>query len=433
MLFIRSYIVENISNGLITYNIVLMKYQAYIVNKTLSGKNPSEEQIDQYNQLVIDIDKTLRLKKQLRKDKNNNQFIQPQEFIAIVDDISYDDFITGLNVKYFQDIVNEFYNTISNSVNINESTLNNIYYTSYKNYTMWKVCIILVTAILGMILLYNLIKKFMDYALITKDISLRKLEAMKTNIPTNIVFVNNSSSDRILNWWFQFLTPTFVLIFIISLLFSFQKKSQAAFEFNTELIETNTEELNGLLSELSDLIEDINSRSSPDDLSKKISLLTYISPQDKSDAFELIKQIIDRFDKCNYIVDANKSELPFPYTEIVMNIIILMSIIVIMFYMYGSMKPLKKLFEIKELNILRERALYIEASKFHQLEEEINLLKNCHNDDIESVIYTLKLLFFIFIIMFLIFYTYNVISSTNDFKQGLYSSVYFDEQACYPQ
>jgi cbb3-type cytochrome oxidase subunit 3 len=231
---------------------------------------------------------------------------------------------------------------------------------------------------------------------------------------------------------FKIVVPVFALIFIIIMLFSYQRKSKAAFDFNSELIEANTMELKDLLDELKGAINTLEDKINPVDYSKKIEIIEVIKIDDKTEIYNLIKKIIDKFEKCNYIIEAQNSKLPFPYTEVVMNGFMIVICIGVLLYIYGQLKPFGRIYNIKELNRIKEETIYADIDKFKELKKEVEFLKNCHNDDIDTVIYTLKIMFFMFIVMFLIFYSTKIVSSTSEFKAGLFNSFYFETQTKYP-
>lgn len=432
----RAYIIEEISNSMLPYEIFVIKYQSYIVTQVLKGRKYTSDDIDMYNQLVLDIDKTLRLKKQLRENTVDKKFVDPQEFVEVLNGLSYQDMLDGLNTKYYQEIVNAFYKSVSYSVNSKENGLNNldnIYYNSLKLYKMWKVTVFLTTVIIVFVWMYFMVGLAEEWRRISIDIAIKKQMAYKSENIDNISFVNKESMNRMMNLTFKLVVPLFLAIFIISLLFSFQKKSLAAFDFNRELIETNTMELKDAITELNETIDEITENINPVDFSKKIETLEGFSTEKKTDIYELVKKIIDKYDKCNYIVEAQKSKLPFPYTEVVMNGFIILVIVLCFFYILGQIKPVKRIYNIKELNKMKEEAIYMSAAQFEEMKKMIEYERSCHEEDIDTIIFTLKVIFFLFIVLFLMYYSTQIISSTGQFKAGLYNSLYFENSSCYPQ
>ena len=97
-------------------------------------------------------------------------------------------------------------------------------------------------------------------------------------------------------------------------------------------------------------------------------------------------------------------------------------------YIFGQMNPLERLKKIKKLNKMKEDAMFTNDEEMRKL---VDLERICNLEEIDMIAFTLKIIFFSFLFMFLIFYTVNIISSTGDFKSGLYNSAYFEESRCY--
>ena len=435
LVILRAYIIEQISTSLLPYNIDLFKFQQYIVNTLIKTNNQQRDQdtIDMYTQLVTDINTTYMLKKQFKTNNVDPKFIESQDFIKLLDGLSYADFKNGLNTAHYGNIVTEFYNTISNATNSNTYDLNNIYFNSNKNYDLWKKSVWMAIIVIVLFWLYKTVGLVDNYVYMMKDIAIKKRAAVDTKNALSIIAVDHESFNRLQNWMFQLIIPGVVALFIVVLLISFQRKSQAAFTFNTELIDSNTTDLNNLLKDLNTKLSELDSLISLSDVNKKIGIINTIKMDDKTAIFELMKQIIDKFEKCNFIIDAANSKVPFPYTETFMNGFILVITVLIFFYLYGQIKPVDTILKIKKLNEIRERAIYVNSTEFEDIKLEIDYLRSCQDDDMDAVIYTLKTIFFMFIIMFLLFYSMKVMSSTNNFQMGLYNSTYFEKQNCYPQ
>ena len=76
---------------------------------------------------------------------------------------------------------------------------------------------------------------------------------------------------------------------------------------------------------------------------------------------------------------------------------------------------------------MKARAEILDAAERAELAEYYR----CHLGDVESLIWTLKLIGFLFIIMFLIYYSSLVANAPSEFRGGLYNSMWFDEGRCY--
>jgi hypothetical protein len=94
------------------------------------------------------------------------------------------------------------------------------------------------------------------------------------------------------------------------------------------------------------------------------------------------------------------------------------------------MKPIARLKQIKELNKMKEEASVADKRYIKMLKRDLEYQLACHEDDIDAVIFTLKVVFFIFIITFLIFYSSKVVTSTSEYKMGLFNSGYFETGSC---
>ena len=57
--------------------------------------------------------------------------------------------------------------------------------------------------------------------------------------------------------------------------------------------------------------------------------------------------------------------------------------------------------------------------------------KECHAEDVDAIVFTIKVIVFSTIIMFLTFYTVTIMESAGEFRMGLYNSVYYEESRCY--
>jgi hypothetical protein len=159
-----------------------------------------------------------------------------------------------------------------------------------------------------------------------------------------------------------------------------------------------------------------------------IKEIPQISVDDKTRIYEKMKVIVDKYEKCNYVLATQKNDIPFPYTEAILDMFMITACVVCIVFLLGTINPIEKLKTIKELNKLKERGIYQENDP--DFISEAKEKAQCHDQDIDAVIFTLKIMFFMFIILFLVFYATKIISSTSEFEFGLYNSVYFEESMC---
>jgi hypothetical protein len=103
--------------------------------------------------------------------------------------------------------------------------------------------------------------------------------------------------------------------------------------------------------------------------------------------------------------------------------------LICIFYIWFNYSPHKRLVDNKYLYKLKEELKSVED--MNTFDAKIKSLGTCHNDDMDAIVLSLKLIFFIFITMFLLFYSIKIITSANDFKMGLFNSSYYAESKCY--
>lgn len=419
----RGFLVENISNSLIPTNINLLKYQNYIINTLITKNEGAKQRSDEIIELINQIHKSVLIKKQLKSGTETadaNKYIEPEDFIESIKIIHYNEFVKGLNVPFYQDIVEKFYINISESVNLKRADMRNIYYARQKNFSVWKLAIIMVIVCLILFLIRFVIgiaeeKKNIVYIAPARD--------------CDKMFAQRDFRNRTTNWWIKLILPVFILLFVIALLISYYKKMKSTYEFNLEIIETNTNELKNLLDELGKKLIEIDNKIDTSDKVKPIQLIAKITSDDKKDLLDFIKRIIDKFDKCNYILESAKNQLPFPYTEVILNGFFMCLAIICIFYVWFTYNPIKRFADNKYLYKLKEELQIVED--MNAFDAKIRSMGTCHNEDMDAIVFSLKLIFFMFITMFLLFYSVKIITSANDFKMGLFNSSYYEDSKCY--
>lgn len=419
----RSELINDISTALVPLNIDILKYQNYVVNLVIESNKSAQKFIDEINDLMTQIQKSLTNKRELfnnEKLANDYKYKDYADFTSLVDTLSYQEFKENLQVNYFEDVVDKFYSAISESVNMKKPNLRNIYYKRQNSLKLWKVVVIMliITLILFMI-------RFLAGVVEEKS----NIKYVKPQKDCDKPFAMNDYMNRNANWYIKLILPIFIVIFLIAMLIAFKKKMEASFEFNLEIIENNTNELKSALSDLSTKLDDIDSRLDMSQMGYKIGILDKITVDDKKDLLENIKKVIDKYEKCNYIIESGKNQVPFPYAEVVMHGFMLLLSVIAVIYVLVVFGPLSRIKDIKYMNKLKEELQFsTDISSFSQKMTSISM---CHNEAMEGLVFSMKIIFFFFILMFLMFYSVKIISTANDFKSGLYNSSYFEDSRCY--
>jgi len=419
----RGFLVESISNSLLSTSINIQKFQTYIINTMLNENKASKNYVDEVKELINQIYRSVLTKKQLKADLepvDSYKYKELEDFTDLIKTVQYNEFIVGLDVDFYQDIVSKFYANISESVNQRRADLRNIYYTRQTSFNTWKTTIVMVIISLILVLIRYMIEIVEEKSSIFFITPARECDRL---------FAQRDYRNRLTNWYIKLIVPPFILLFVIALLIATYKKMKATYDFNLDIIETNTNGLKTLLGDFSSKMKEIDDKLDSADKTKTIQLITQITGDDKREMLDLIKKIIDKFDKCNYILESAKSSLPFPYTEVILNGFFMSMAILCMVYVVFYYAPIKRFKDNKYLYKLKEELLVTEDLKL--FDQKIQSLGTCHNEDMDAIVFSLKLIVFLFIIMFLVFYSVKILTSANDFKNGLFNSFYYEESMCY--
>jgi hypothetical protein len=218
--------------------------------------------------------------------------------------------------------------------------------------------------------------------------------------------------------------------FIICLIFSSYIKKQSVHEYNIEIVESNTSDFKDSINELLVKLQEFDNTASQQPL-EYIGNIACIKDNDKFELLSILQNIIDKFEKCNYVLEAAKNKFPFPYSELTVDIFMIMVILGGMAYLTSSFKPGAKFAQIMEwkglMRDLEDGVLAETDTQFDRIKSEAK----CHDNDVEEIVYTLKIIMFIAIFMFLLYFSTKLLASSNAFKQGIYNSAYFDKNMCY--
>lgn len=452
-------LMEKMSKSLIDNQVNINKYNEYLLKEISKGitEGNVQEKTEMLSDVVSTLIKTIAMKKQLKgaPDPMAERFLDQADFNEIIDQIQYRELKSKLDSSHLNFIVDAFYNKISDSISRNDSTLENIYFMAQKRHKLYHTAMILTIVTVGVVWFnYTLdnisMQKYLYTDLVKKIDEKQKLvstlrsglnglkdEEQKKTVDGKLKSQNyelellyREKRNRTINWIVRTIMPLFVYVFLICILIAMYKKMTAVHDFNVDLIETNTNILKNTSKELKDLMDSLDMIISHGDSYKKIKEITNITSDHKVEIFKSIKLVIEKYEKCNFILEAQKSQLPFPYSDLAINFFMVVVCILCFFYVMGQLKPIARLKQIKELNKMKEESLIADKTAIKLMKKELDYLMTCHEDDIDAVIFTLKVVFFIFIITFLIFYSNKVISSAGEYQNGLYNSGFFENSVC---
>jgi hypothetical protein len=410
---------NQLANELADYNINVMENLDYVLGK-LDKDDMDQRLLNIYTKVMYGLDGVIDTKRKMRRSvetTTQGRFISTAEFITRLDTITYDDVYKGLDTKYAYDVLNDFYMEVSHASGTSgmDRTEQNIFYQQMKNFRMSKTLIIMVTIIIIMGYIYYVIPQLRIWNKLSNS---PEPETATGEVIRSINHVNIAAKTLI---------PLVAMVFVIVLLFSYHAKSVHKFNFNKETIETNTSFLLSSLTKLDSLMGKIN-KAVDSKRYAAIGDIQEMKEEDKTDMYKYMMNVITQYEKCNYVINVSRNKIPFPYTELTVDIFMLGVSLMAIVYLTMTIGPIARLGKIKELNKKREDAIIMNVSS---LKDVADKEKQCNTEDVEAIVFTIKVIVFTAIFLFLIFYTVTILESATEFKMGLYNSVYFEESRCY--
>ena len=422
--------VNKLAQLMYTYNIKVFDNSTYILEKLNQAKPLTDDLRNTITSILAQVDKAIVLKKQSLGGGTSTsmmKFLDFPEFIVKLDEMTYNDLRMGLSTEFFKDVMDKFYYAVSNAIFTQSKTSKDIYFSHEKKFKLARISIIMVLVILIFVLLYFSLMSA-DELKITRDASMENSRMNNKDAGVRMT-AYSQWGEQYANTIIKMILPWVFGIFTMSVLYSFYRKGLAKFRFNKETIDTNSNILRTSLQDLNNIMTELDTSINLNDRGKKISQLTVINTDLKSRLHKLVINVIDKAEKCNYVLSTSKTELPFPYAEVIVDAFMVCILVACLFVVLGKINPIQRIMDLKTLYTLKAKGQYQDSDASYA--EEVKSKAKCHDSDMDTVIFTVKILFFMFVIMFMVFYASKVITSTSDFEYGLYNSSYFEESRCY--
>lgn len=433
--------IDQIATDLVPYNIDLVKQKSYITDEiTKATPDMTSKDADFLNEFINRLNKTVFIKQQTSLKKlvgitDETRYLEPADFINNIYDMTFVDFHQGFEIQFLKDIVDDFYTKITESQSYkNGNNADNIYYERTKSLDVYEKFMVLLFLLIALAFMYYCFTFVKDEFVEIGEYRREQMKQIDT-ISDDDIKVKRSNilakeyAKLFTNWLIKFLIPLAAMIFVIALIYSFYVKKRDTFRYNKDMIESNTSEFKSSIHKLEEKLVYLNQTIPSNEKISKITNISTFTDDDKFEIFAHIKNVVDKFEKCNFIMEAGNLQLPFPYTEIVMDVFMILVLVAALLYIFAKLEPISKISSIKSYNMMAEKAKSgINDKEFN---DKIDINENCHDEDMDSIIYTLKIIVFIFILVFLLFYSTKLLSSSSEFKAGLYNSNYFEESRCY--
>jgi hypothetical protein len=423
----------------------------YIVESVTSKFEESEELMEikgddlDLNALVMEVlsavDRDLENKKMAKNEKSplSSQFLDLNEFITVIDKISYVELKTGLNFKYFNEILDEFYFAISSATSGNDRGSKDIFFDQRKKHGLARAGEFMIYVLSFLVVIYLVFSVYEDNkftsAVFAKTLSeaQKKIESVKDDkerrdANAQLGEIQKEIFDEKFSLVFRSVIPFVLIVFFVCLVYSYRKKSTDKFEFNKDTVDLNTSELRASVRDLAAVMDELEGKIQMSQKSLAIGSISLLDLTTKTQIYDAVKKIVEKYEKCNYILSIANNNIPFPYTEVIIDAIMIILIVICIVIMYGQIDPLKCFQDIKKLNKMREKGEYMDDNK--EYINSVVSLARCHDAGIDSVMTTLRIIFFVFIVCILMFYSTKVVTSTGEYKYGIYNSMYFEESIC---
>lgn len=426
-------VVEGLAKDLASYNVNIKENSTYIINKLIEKVGSSDKRlIEIYNQILNKLDAAIEIKQKMlrRDDKANPRFVNNAEFKTRLDNMLFEDLFQGLESFYLYEILNDFYMEVSSAISGKEMTNrteHNIFYEKERRFKIAHFIVAMVSIILIECWIYYMVswsKNMKDLVHAKKNL---KPEGNDDIAIAEYKLKRSLMRTKFVNAIIKLIIPLALVIFLIAMFNSYFKKAKAKFEFNRETIETNTSELLDSISKLDTLMGATRQLVNKNNFAR-VEDITAITEETKNEIYKHMVDIVKNYENCNYILNISRSQLPFPYTEITVDAFMMFATVMCFVYVFGQMNPIGRLRKVKELNKRKDELAILPDAEMAQI---LNIERACNAEDLDNIVFSLKIIVFSFIFMFLIFYTVTIVTSTGEFKAGLYNSGYYEESKCY--
>jgi len=216
--------------------------------------------------------------------------------------------------------------------------------------------------------------------------------------------------------------PGICIAFVIVLVTSQHKKNSILHQYNRDILEQNGDSLVSNLDELNAKVHDMqkfitrkNKNYAPDTPIQTVG----ISASDVHELYERLVASVDSLDKCNLLVEGTNIQMPFPWTDITINLIIIAICVAVLFIVFAQINPITIINNIKNAN---------EAARKIAMNIPVSL--DVYKQDDEPVSVILQYIAFVVFLILVIAYSTTLVKSSNDYKLGLYNSNYYAKSRC---
>lgn len=410
-------LVDKITTQLVAYDIKLVDYGKYITNKVIEGTRSTPSVGAAVDTIINQIDYQVNVQKgpmsrTLGDEAIAARFVAAHDFLTNLNDYKFKTLITALRVDQLKELVSALNPS-------DEDTQNDSF--AYRMLSLQNA------KHLYRMTIITIFPAYLLYALglgqkISQD------EQLKSNVQSVEGIL---SSDSLWSNVFKLGVPFAGAMLLIAMFSSYITKAQANIDYNRERMQENTDDIKRSVDKLQLLLSQLNADidvEKGDQTFSSIKDIPQFDEERKKQLYQIMKDILMAYDRCNYIVGTNKYAMPFPYAEVLADGIMISLILGLLGYTLYNFAPVSRVVELKDLYEYREQAVtLVNDPTFVQ---EIMVRAATHSEEVKTVTFTVKAISSLSIIVFMIFYSLTIIGTKDAYKSGLYNSAYFANKAC---
>lgn len=409
--------VQRISTQMTQYDFKLTNYSKYIIQKLSeqsSNNNLSTQVFGAIENIITQIDYEVNVQnglstKSLGEEALQSRYVSVENFVTNLDGYKFNNLYVALHPDLLQELVSTL-NPAERDTQLD--TFGDSEYALNNAITLFTMTII------------TLIPAYSLYALNT-------WKGMKTNqsqkggaIDPVAILQNEMIWSSVIKLGIP-LAGCFLLIAVFS---SYIARNKANIEFNRERMLENTSEIKRNVDDLQKMLHDLRSTVSIEHGANLIKDTTEISEEKKQELYKKLREILIGYDRCNYIIGANKQQMPFPYAEVLANGAMCTLIVGVIAYAIYKFSPINRIIELKDLYEYRELS-YTLANDPGFIQEILGRF-TLHKIEVQNVTFVVKAIAAMAVIVFMILYSITIISTNSTYKNGLYTSGYYAEKQC---
>jgi hypothetical protein len=351
-----------------------------------------------------------RAKRKQTPNQGSQKYIGKDEFVQKFDSMSYGEFgALFYSIDTLSNVSTTLNDIIQKNLANNRSGAVNIFLKEERHLDQKQALIVYTSLFMCLSYAYFLVHSYHAYMN-------PKSQGGGLFSNTTFTFLNTK-----LDAFFKYATPLVIIYFVIVMMASIQAKAQALHQYNRDVLEKNSGNLLSAIEEMDGCVRSIHNKIVSD--GKHYSMDTrmsafQVSPDTTAELHQYLVNTLVLLDNCNLLLEGAYVMLPFPWTDITMNLMVIGVSVVLVLVLIAQINPFGKLGEIRDIRKLASR-LHLGISVDPKVIEDYV----SEND----TILILKIVAFIVFVIVVVLFSQKLLSSAGEYRMGLYNSRYYKE------